>query len=159
MLCSDAPVRSVNVDPFTLCHGNHYARPTTTENVLCDWICSRMIRLYIHEQFVSMFMNTCLDVHGCRKVHSDNFAPFVGTEEDFALYVRDMATPRTWGDELTLRAAVDVFNVKVHVITTEAENYLLHYDPDNDSRADAAKRHLFLSYVSPIHYNTVAPLP
>eukprot|EP00041_Stephanoeca_diplocostata_P019037 m.403870 g.403870 ORF g.403870 m.403870 type:complete len:402 (-) comp21195_c0_seq5:217-1422(-) len=90
-------------------------------------------------------------------MHADSFAPFVGTDEDFQRYLRDMSKNKTWGDELTLRAAVDFFNVKVHVITTEATNYLLHYDPETDSHN--VKRHVFLSYVSPIHYNTVAPLP
>lgn len=69
-----------------------------------------------------------------------------------------MRRNRTWGDELTMRAAADTFNVRIHVITSEQENYLLHYDPEEAKKSSKPQRQLFLSYVSPIHYNTVAPL-
>mmetsp|Transcript_60654 Transcript_60654/g.106263 ORF Transcript_60654/g.106263 Transcript_60654/m.106263 type:complete len:86 (-) Transcript_60654:62-319(-) len=65
-----------------------------------------------------------------------------------------MAMLRTWGDELTLRAAVDVFGVVVHCVTTDKENWLLHYE--GDAGVGANKRTCFLAYVSPIHYNVVS---
>ena len=91
------------------------------------------------------------------RMHQDAFAPFVGSDEDFRIYLSDMEKEKTWGDELTLRAAADAFNIKIHIITTESENYLLHYDPESVGTT-AVKRHVFLSYVSPIHYNTIAPI-
>ena len=110
------------------------------------------------------------------------------------------------GDELTLRAVSDALGVKIHIVTTLKENWLLHYEPDELKvcclldfltlrvlllrrivlallfffrlrypsalfttphitvpttqvhEDGAASRQLFLSYVSPIHYNTVAPV-
>jgi hypothetical protein len=34
------------------------------------------------------------------------------------------------GDELTLRAVSDALGVKIHIVTTLKENWLLHYEPD-----------------------------
>ena len=81
------------------------------------------------------------------------FEPYVGDASDFDRYMQSMDMNKTWGDELTLRAAADAFGVEIHVITTDKEHYLLQYDPD----ASKSPRKLFLSYVSPIHYNTVQP--
>ena len=62
-------------------------------------------------------------------------------------------------DELTLRAAAEAFSVTIHVVTTEHDNWLLRYD-SQEGGGDAGdfQRRLFLCYVSPIHYNVVAPL-
>ena len=87
------------------------------------------------------------------KEHVNDFSPFIGTIDDFNDYIEKMMMNRTWGDELTLRAASDIFGTKIHVITTEKEHYVLHYDPSTTSKTN---RQLFLSYISPIHYNTVS---
>lgn len=87
------------------------------------------------------------------KKRPDEFSVFFEAEE-FDQYLRGMAEPRTWGDELTLRAITDALCVKIHVITTTEENWYLHYDPD-DGREPV--RQLFLTYLSPIHYNTLRP--
>ena len=34
-----------------------------------------------------------------------------------------MSRNKTWGDELTIRAVADAYNVNVHVITSENENW------------------------------------
>jgi hypothetical protein len=34
-----------------------------------------------------------------------------------------MSITRTWGDELTLRAAAEYYQVTIHVTTTEKENW------------------------------------
>mmetsp|Transcript_22997 Transcript_22997/g.72049 ORF Transcript_22997/g.72049 Transcript_22997/m.72049 type:complete len:196 (-) Transcript_22997:30-617(-) len=83
--------------------------------------------------------------------HEQQYAPFVGTTDDFKAYCARLATPKTWGDELTLQAACATYAVDIHVVTTEAENFHLHYC------APAARRRLFLSYIAPIHYNVVVP--
>lgn len=82
------------------------------------------------------------------------FEPYVGDAADFDEYLFAMSKNKTWGDELTLRAAADGFGVEIHIITTEPENYLLTYGPV----VTKLSRKLFLSYISPIHYNTVQPL-
>ena len=64
------------------------------------------------------------------RAHAQSYSFFVGEEVDWQRYLRRMATPRTWGDELTLRAAADCFGVVVHVVTTEHENWLLNYVPE-----------------------------
>ena len=79
-------------------------------------------------------------------------AMFDGADELDA-YLATMAMPRTWGDELTLRAAADAFGVSVHVITSTETNWYLRYDPSDGS---TPKAHAFLTYVSPVHYDAVA---
>lgn len=62
------------------------------------------------------------------------------------------------GDELTLRAAADAFGCTVHVTTTDRENWHLLYEGGGDAgaRTSAAEpRKLFLTYISPVHYNAV----
>lgn len=63
------------------------------------------------------------------------------TERHFCAGFAALHRDKTWGDELTLRAAADSFGVEIHVITTEKENYLLQYDPD----VVKSPRKLFLS--------------
>ena len=87
--------------------------------------------------------------------HEADFAPFVGTAADWANYLGRMAKSREWGDELTLQAACGAFAVDVHVISTETEHFHLEYACPVPSAATPRK--LFLSYISPIHYNVVVP--
>jgi len=103
------------------------------------------------------------------------FSFYVGEENDWQLYLQAMSRDRTWGDELTITAAAKVFNVAIHVVTTEEANWLLRYGADdgekerfNESQTIAderevgmvkggVQRELFLLYISPIHYNVIAP--
>ena len=77
------------------------------------------------------------------------------TAADWAHYLGRMAKSREWGDELTLQAACGAFAVDVHVISTETEHFHLEYACPVPSAATPRK--LFLSYISPIHYNVVVP--
>ena len=98
--------------------------------------------------------------------HPESYSAFVGDAAEWERYATNMGRSRTWGDELTLRAAAEAFGVVVHVVTTEKQNWLLHYGTNSagggagaggGDGAAAAGRQLFLCYVSPIHYNVVAP--
>ena len=89
--------------------------------------------------------------------YPDNFSVFVGDSNDWSQYIKTMSQNRTWGDELTMRAAAEAFSVSIHVVTTEHENWLLKYNSIEDS-SDGSQRQLFLCYVSPIHYNVIAPI-
>ena len=94
--------------------------------------------------------------------HAMEYSFYIGDDAEWQQYLAKMATPRTWGDELTLRAACDAYGVVVHVVTTEHDNWLLHYSPDavavTDGTPPAGTRECFLAYVSPIHYNVIEPL-
>ena len=94
--------------------------------------------------------------------HALEYSFYIGDDDEWRRYLAKMATSRTWGDELTLRAACDEYGVVVHVVTTEHENWLLHYSPDSlamaDGRPPPGTRECFLAYVSPIHYNVIEPL-
>jgi hypothetical protein len=61
---------------------------------------------------------------------SDFFSMFYESPSEFNAYLKDMARNRTWGDELTLRASVEAFGCKAHVITSEGANWYLVYTPE-----------------------------
>ena len=65
-----------------------------------------------------------------------------------------MCRDRCWGDELTLSAAAEALQCEVHVVTTEQENWLLHYGAE-EAAERSPRRQCFLTYVSPIHYNAL----
>jgi len=87
--------------------------------------------------------------------HEAEYKVFVG-EEEWHPYLENMAKSKTWGDEITLRAAVDALGIQIHVVTSAEDNYLLDYCPSGDTTEDT--RHVFLTYVAPVHYNTIRPL-
>ena len=74
-------------------------------------------------------------------------------EGELETYLAAMRLPRTWGDELTLRAFSDCYHVCVHVVTsTDGEHWHLCYEPQGEG---AAKKHCFLTYLSPVHYDAL----
>ena len=77
--------------------------------------------------------------------HAD-YAPFIDGE-DWTSYIQHMSKDQTWGDELTLRAAADVYNVKINVITSDTENWHLLYAPACVEEGREC-RECFLCYVS-----------
>jgi len=83
----------------------------------------------------------------------EEFRAFFEKDEDWETYITGMAKNCTWGDELTLRAVADAAGVKIHLVTSDSDNWYLEYQP-----ADGASiRELFLNYISPIHYNALKP--
>ena len=95
------------------------------------------------------------------KTHAASFAPFVGGRSDFYRYVADMGKNRCWGDELTLRAACDAFRCVLFIVQSTKTNWLLVYEPGRNARRsraedrDAHRKTVFLSYIAPVHYNSV----
>ena len=63
--------------------------------------------------------------------HSDDYSFYFEDGQAWEAYLRQMARRGTWGDELTLKAACNCFNVVLHVLTTEASHYYLQYKPDS----------------------------
>ena len=106
------------------------------------------------------------------RASADFFGIYFESEREFDAYMRDMARSRTWGDELTLRACVEAFGCIAHVITSESANWYLMYTPESTPdetalaqacarkrlAAPKAKKEVFVSYISPIHYNAIAAL-
>eukprot|EP01065_Artemidia_motanka_P006905 TRINITY_DN13372_c0_g1_i1.p1 TRINITY_DN13372_c0_g1~~TRINITY_DN13372_c0_g1_i1.p1 ORF type:complete len:571 (+),score=113.05 TRINITY_DN13372_c0_g1_i1:96-1715(+) len=92
--------------------------------------------------------------------HPQNFAAFVG--EEWVEYVERMTCVATWGDELMLRAICDAARIHIHVITSDSSNWSLRYEPDDALKPllslPGGRRHVFLSYLAPVHYNSVTPL-
>lgn len=108
-----------------------------------------------------------------------DYAIFFEGESEFDTYLKNMQRPGTWGDELCVRAIADSFECTIHIITSTDSNWYLRYDPqissqgfqgeEQDEEDDAehagqsaavalmqpvkAVRHIFLTYISPIHYN------
>ena len=80
-------------------------------------------------------------------------AMFDEGEGEFEQYLAAMRLPRTWGDELTLRAFSDRYMACVHVVTSTAEHWHLSYEPLGGDVP--AKKHVFLTYLSPVHYDAL----
>lgn len=91
----------------------------------------------------------------CKRMRecSDFFSIYFESLGEFETFMRRMSTERTWGDELTLRAAADAFHVTIHVITTERQNWHLRYEPEGDKPPNKT---IFLTYISPVHYNAIS---
>ena len=80
------------------------------------------------------------------------FELFLG--EDFKAWAKQMSRDRTWGDELTLRAACEAYGIVVNVVTSDAENWFLRYIPEHT----LVQKEVFLTYISPVHYNGIRRL-
>lgn len=70
---------------------------------------------------------------------------------EFDEWLESMSELKKWGDELTLRAAADAFRCMIHVIQSTPENWHLTYVPAGGEPV----RRLVVTYVAPIHYNSV----
>ena len=79
------------------------------------------------------------------------FEIYFDSPQAFDKWLREMKRDRTWGDELTLRAACDVLGMKIHVVQSTAANWYLVYEPE----VKQTKRMVFISYISPVHYDAI----
>ncbi|CAE7423467.1 OTU11 [Symbiodinium natans] len=106
------------------------------------------------------------------KKHSDFFGVFFEDQAEFSRYLQNMARNGTWGDELTLRAVVEAYGCIAHVVTSEPANWHLVYEPEGPDAPDLdvavcpkgmglpkSRKRIFLSYISPIHYNAIISRP
>ena len=92
----------------------------------------------------------------CRRVacysiwdRRDEFKVYFDGDRAFERYLRDMRRDRSWGDELVIKALSDALDVNVHLVSSEESHYYIVYaDPKRT-------RHVFLSYLSPVHYDVL----
>eukprot|EP00123_Amoebidium_parasiticum_P010864 comp20370_c0_seq1/m.25738 comp20370_c0_seq1/g.25738 ORF comp20370_c0_seq1/g.25738 comp20370_c0_seq1/m.25738 type:complete len:369 (-) comp20370_c0_seq1:414-1520(-) len=91
------------------------------------------------------------------EAHSDGFEFYFESKNEWVDYLRKMKMNRTWGDELTLKAMCDMMGTEVHVVTSTLQNWYLKYTPES-FRVEVDKK-IFIAYISPIHYNSLACLP
>jgi len=101
--------------------------------------------------------------------HKDEFGMFL--DEPIDEYLTRMSRDRVWGDELTMKAAVDAFKLRVHAVTSNQENWHLLYENDDaeppverdwfhgteNSRFPEARRKVFVTYIAPVHFNSILP--
>mmetsp|Transcript_16382 Transcript_16382/g.28091 ORF Transcript_16382/g.28091 Transcript_16382/m.28091 type:complete len:354 (-) Transcript_16382:858-1919(-) len=85
------------------------------------------------------------------RTHQEEYEGFLG--ESFTEYLAAMSRAQTWGDELTLRAACEAYKVVVYVVTSDPLNWYLSYKPSCETANMQGE--IFLTYIAPIHYNTV----
>uniref|UniRef100_A0A7S3QUC1 OTU domain-containing protein n=1 Tax=Dunaliella tertiolecta TaxID=3047 RepID=A0A7S3QUC1_DUNTE len=79
------------------------------------------------------------------------YAPFVNNQPSYSAYVSEMSKPGTWGDNVILQAAADYFGLKIYVITSFKDRYVVVIEP-------AQKKHsrlLYLSFWAEAHYNSL----
>lgn len=103
--------------------------------------------------------------------HADRFQAYFESTAEFYKYLLEMLKDGTWGDELTLSAAVQAYGCPVHVVTSESERWYLIYQPEDNFIIDhqiavcpeglsMPRSHIaFMSYISQKHYNALIPEP
>ena len=89
-------------------------------------------------------------VMACMRREPDAYSVFV-CDEPFPAYLQRMAAPGAWGDHLTLQAAADAFQVKLCLLTSYRDSFVLEIAP----RQGEAQRTLWLSFFAEVHYNSL----
>mmetsp|Transcript_12184 Transcript_12184/g.40072 ORF Transcript_12184/g.40072 Transcript_12184/m.40072 type:complete len:105 (+) Transcript_12184:160-474(+) len=87
------------------------------------------------------------------KRQSDEYVIYFDGREEWMGYIAAMSMQRTWGDELTIRAACNEFKLKITVIQSTRENWCLEYVPEEEAPSSGIG--IFLAYVAPVHYNSI----
>ena len=73
----------------------------------------------------------------------------VGTS--FDEYVGRMMQPNTWGDNLSLQAIADAYNVEVCCLTTYGANSIIRLKPATGKAA----QQIWLGFYAEFHYNSL----
>ena len=81
----------------------------------------------------------------------ERYRPFVA-DEPWDAYLARMARDGAWGDHVTLQAAADALDARVHVLTSYDDAGYLQIVPHANPRAP---RTLWLSFWAEVHYNSV----
>lgn len=73
-------------------------------------------------------------------------------EMEFSEYVKNMSNNSVWGDEVTLKAAADVYGVKIVLITSFKHSNSIVILPKSQKEPDKV---IYLSYLAGIHFNSI----
>lgn len=91
----------------------------------------------------------------------ERYAAFVGGGEGhgaYASYVARMASPREWGDAITLQAIADAYGVRI-VVVSSYEPPFIEVVPAGGAGGGVPPRVLYLSFFAEVHYNSVYAAP
>ena len=84
----------------------------------------------------------------------DAYSVFV--TEPYDEYVGRMARPGTWGDHLTLQAAADAFRVRLCLLTSYKEQFVIDVAAREEVGGPApGGAVLWLSFFAEVHYNSL----
>eukprot|EP00667_Euglena_gracilis_P005985 EG_transcript_6036 len=87
------------------------------------------------------------------------YALYYGSDEEYDRYVTSMKGLGYWGDEVALKATCDRLEFVAYVLTSTSGNWYLRYVPGHMEQDQFVKlKNIFLTYLSPIHYNSLSYL-
>jgi len=80
---------------------------------------------------------------------SEDYSPYV--PEDFDAYVEAMRKDGCWGDHITLQAAADAYGVRMCVISSYKDNFIVEVRP----KTQRSSRVCWISFWAEVHYNSL----
>jgi hypothetical protein len=94
------------------------------------------------------------------KTKPDQYSIFFDSKEEYVKYIQEIESCGHWGDEITIKASCDYFAFVAHVILSSPGNWFLRYIPnccttEKDISFMYKRRQIFMSYLAPIHYNSI----
>jgi hypothetical protein len=116
-----------------------------------------LFRAFSHQFFGTPDHHEHFRKRACQRLleHRDMYSILFDTPQEYQEFVNRMQQTCIWGDEIVLKALCDHFEVVVYVILSTPGNWYLRYVPNQDNTTVRRMKKIFLSYLSPIHYNSV----
>ncbi len=85
------------------------------------------------------------------RAHPQHYKPYV--TEYYREYCNAQAKDGTWGDNITLQAAANVFGLRIICITSFEDMFVISIEPVQAR----GNRILYLSFWAEVHYNSIYP--
>jgi len=114
-------------------------------------------RALAHQLFADEAHHAAVRQTVCNELmtHADRYSGFV--EGTYGEFVVDMTRDK-WGDEVTLRAAADAYNVRITVVTTYEDEWRIRIDPTGPAPNGETPTTVCLGLIGEVHYVSVVPL-
>jgi hypothetical protein len=91
-----------------------------------------------------------------KQLRDDPGAYSVFVTEPYDAYVARMGRLGTWGDHLTLQAAADAFRVRLCLLTSYKDAFVIEVQPREEAGgAPPGAAVLWLSFFAEVHYNSL----